>query len=553
MYVFLSILCVSLHLITLTLSFLEFRRSGLLISIPFTQINSIRIEFTFLVDWVSCSFRRFVLLISGIVILYSNFYISGDTFMTRFLIILFLFVSSIIFIVFRVRIFSFIIGWDGLGVVSFCLVIYYADKSALVSGLVTVYTNRLGDIFIIIAMYFMLESGSWLNSSDLWSRSFYAALFIFIASLTKRAQYPFSSWLPAAIAAPTPISSLVHSSTLVTAGVYLVIRFNYLLDYLITSSVISFLSSLTMMLAGLAAFIETDAKKIIAISTLSQLGLMFFVISIGDWVFSFFHLLVHATFKSLIFLSCGGFIRRFWGDQDIRSSGRAMLHIPIFRTAIWFSSLGLIGIPFLAGFYSKDAAIDLMNYRSLFSLSYILFIIRCILTVIYSLRLLRKGLNIPTSSSSVMNTRSPRNPNTSLFVLRCWILVTGPTIATIIVEERFILTSSPLKPMGLLVFVFGILSFLSFDPSKTKKLSFYIFSLRGLITFYNTILSKKSIKINPIVENDYLWVEKIEVEGFSNLVKTSRSESNKLETISIVTWISIIIAWLIITIILAFN
>lgn len=147
------------HILFLFLSFFCVSGDGLLFMIDFCSLGSLKLDFVFLFDWVSCFFCRFVLFISLLVVLYRNFYIEGDLFFSRFILILVLFVASMIFLVFSVSLFSVMIGWDGLGVVSFCLVIYYSDKTALVSGLLTIYTNRIGDIFIIFSIYFCSLGG----------------------------------------------------------------------------------------------------------------------------------------------------------------------------------------------------------------------------------------------------------------------------------------------------------------------------------------------------------------------------------------------------------
>lgn len=172
------------------------------------------------------------------------------------------------------------LGWDGLGLISFLLVIYYNDARSLNSGLVTVFTNRVGDCFFIIRFIFILSNG-WINM-DFISQgcSLLFSLILGIGCITKRAQIPFSSWLPAAIAAPTPVSSLVHSSTLVTAGIYLIVRFNYLLfDFFYF---LRFISLFTMFLAGVCSIVELDFKKVVAISTLRQLGFIIFSLSTGN-------------------------------------------------------------------------------------------------------------------------------------------------------------------------------------------------------------------------------------------------------------------------------
>jgi len=145
-------------------------------------------------------------------------------------------------------------------------------------------------------------------------------LFLFLGAITKSAQIPFSAWLPAAIAAPTPVSSLVHSSTLVTAGIYVIIRFNYIFLYF--GVLLKVFSILTMILAGFCAMVETDFKKVIAMSTLSQLGMILFILSVGVWMYSYIHIIIHAFFKSILFLRMGSLITQIGRSQDSRLYGR---------------------------------------------------------------------------------------------------------------------------------------------------------------------------------------------------------------------------------------
>lgn len=179
-----------------------------------------------------------------------------------------------------------------------------------------------------------------------------------VAAITKRAQIPFSAWLPAAIAAPTPVSALVHSSTLVTAGVYLLIRFSFILGE--TCSIfLLFISTITIFISGIVAVFEYDLKKIIALSTLRQLGIIIFAISLGLYNVAFFHLLTHALFKALLFLCAGVLIHGVGNTQDIRSFGALSLNYPVVTVCINLANLSLCGIPFLAGFYSKDLIVEL--------------------------------------------------------------------------------------------------------------------------------------------------------------------------------------------------
>jgi len=175
--------------------------------------------------------------------------------------------------------FFLMLGWDGLGLVSFCLVIYYHGSVRLRSGLITVFTNRLGDAFFLLSFFFFWLLGYFNRDSFSFGRIGFILVFIFFGAITKSAQIPFSSWLPAAMAAPTPVSSLVHSSTLVTAGVYVLIRFNFVFFYF--GGWVSFFSLFTMLIAGVRACLETDLKKTVAMSTLRQLGFIVLVLSLG--------------------------------------------------------------------------------------------------------------------------------------------------------------------------------------------------------------------------------------------------------------------------------
>lgn len=184
-----------------------------------------------------------------------------------------------------------------------------------------------------------------------------------LAAITKRAQIPFSAWLPAAIAAPTPVSALVHSSTLVTAGVYLIIRFRPALTNRTPQSCLLIISCLTMFIAGLGANYEYDLKKIIALSTLRQLGVILRILALGYAELAFFHLLRHAIFKALLFICAGVVIHRAMDCQDIRSIGGLINFIPLTISFIRVANLALCGFPFLAGFYSKDIILEVAFIR----------------------------------------------------------------------------------------------------------------------------------------------------------------------------------------------
>nr|ASY97892.1 NADH dehydrogenase subunit 5 [Statilia maculata] len=355
------------------------------------SLNSSSIVMTLLLDWMSLLFMSFVTLISSLVILYSEDYMYGDVTLNRFIFLVLMFVLSMMFLIISPNLISILLGWDGFGLVSYCLVIYYQNVKSYNAGMLTALSNRVGDVALLMAIAWMLNFGSWnyiyyldcmMNKYELYL----ITVLVVLAGMTKSAQIPFSAWLPAAMAAPTPVSALVHSSTLVTAGVYLLIRFskafpNWLLSFLLVISV------LTMFMSGLGANFEYDLKKIIALSTLSQLGLMMSILSLGFADLAFFHLLTHALFKALLFMCAGMVIHNVKNFQDIRFMGSLSVLMPLTSACFMVSNFALCGMPFLAGFYSKDMILEVVSMSNLNMFMYFLYFFSTGLTVCYSFRL----------------------------------------------------------------------------------------------------------------------------------------------------------------------
>nr|AVN67954.1 NADH dehydrogenase subunit 5 [Parcoblatta bolliana] len=355
------------------------------------MLNSSCIVMTFLFDWMSLMFMGFVFLISSLVILYSEDYMHGDLNLNRFIYLVLLFVMSMMFLIISPNMISILLGWDGLGLVSYCLVIYYQNVKSYNAGMLTALSNRVGDVALLMVIAWMLNFGSWnyIFYLECMKHSLEMEIITFLvvlAGMTKSAQIPFSSWLPAAMAAPTPVSALVHSSTLVTAGVYLLIRFsggfNNWLNMLLL-----LISGLTMFMAGLGANFEYDLKKIIALSTLSQLGLMMSILALGYSKLAFFHLLTHALFKALLFMCAGVVIHSMKDSQDIRFMGNLSFQMPLTSSCLMVSNFALCGMPFLAGFYSKDLILEMVSMSYINMLGFFLFYFSTGLTVCYSFRL----------------------------------------------------------------------------------------------------------------------------------------------------------------------
>lgn len=381
------------------------------------EINRFTISMYFLIDWMGILFIFTVLLISSMIIFYRREYIIHEINFIRFLYLVLIFIFSILLLILSPNLIRILIGWDGLGLVSYCLVIYYQNYNRFVSGMLTVLINRIGDMFILFRLGIIVILGSW-NFCNFNKLKFFILLILIIAFFTKRAQIPFSSWLPAAMAAPTPVSSLVHSSTLVTAGIYILIRFHYLIfknDLLLFYILIRGL--LTIILSGLSANFEYDLKKIIAYSTLSQLGLIVMIIGIKNFELAFFHLIIHAIFKSIIFICSGVIIHSYSNNQDIRFIGLAANFIPFTTMVFFISRLSLCGIPFFSGFYSKDQILEILIINNLNFIIYLIIIIRTGLTISYSIRLIYYLFNGPIRFLPIINLKDFKVMNFSILIL----------------------------------------------------------------------------------------------------------------------------------------
>jgi NADH-ubiquinone oxidoreductase chain 5 len=387
------------------------------------RINGMDISYLILLDRKSLIFIGVVMFISSIVLIYRRYYMSIDKTFYRFIILVYLFVLSMLLIVSSPNFISILLGWDGLGLVSYCLVIYYQREKSCNSGILTVLSNRVGDVAILLAIRWVRIRGRWgVINQNVFSRdirNLILGLLIILASITKSAQVPFSAWLPAAIAAPTPVSSLVHSSTLVTAGVYLLIRLGPLIE---NGNYLLVLRVWTILLSGLGACFEKDIKKIIALSTLRQLGVIMFSLSIGLIEISFFHLLSHALFKSLLFLCAGLYIHGGLDQQDVRGIGIQICSMPVIGSFFFVANFSLIGFPFLSGFYSKDLIYEIYEIGVLGSGLFILILLSFLRTVIYRIRLL--NYQITRKLGAKINLVGSEEPNyviarmVSLMVLR---------------------------------------------------------------------------------------------------------------------------------------
>nr|AVJ52434.1 NADH dehydrogenase subunit 5 [Agonosoma flavolineatum] len=420
------------------------------------SFNSVGLVMTFLVDWMSMIFMGCVLFISSMVIYYSGSYMSDDIFKVRFLYMVLLFILSMMLLIVSPNLVSILLGWDGLGLVSYGLVIYFQNYKSYNAGMLTVLTNRIGDVAILISIAWFMNYGSWnyiyfLSLTCNWS--ILVILLLILAAFTKSAQIPFSSWLPAAMAAPTPVSALVHSSTLVTAGVYLLIRFS---DLILSYDVSLFLliSCLTMFMSGLGANFEYDLKKIIALSTLSQLGLMMSSLFMGLPLLSYFHLLSHAFFKALLFLCAGLMIHCMSDSQDIRHMGYMINYLPYTCACFCISNLSLCGIPFMSGFYSKDLVLEFMTFSYFNLFIYLIYYISVGLTASYTFRLIYYCVSFSSGLFAFQSYFEDNKMTISLVFLTFMSIMCGSMLSWLIIPYPSLLVFSLECKLMALFFIF---------------------------------------------------------------------------------------------------
>nr|YP_009353152.1 NADH dehydrogenase subunit 5 [Pachliopta aristolochiae]AOW31940.1 NADH dehydrogenase subunit 5 [Pachliopta aristolochiae] len=449
------------------------------------SFNSMSIVMSILLDWMSLLFMMFVLMISSSVIFYSKSYMNSELNLNRFIFLVLLFLFSMILLIISPNMISIFLGWDGLGLVSYCLVIYYQNIKSFNAGMLTALSNRVGDVMILMVISWMMNYGGWnyIFYLELMNNDFSMKIIgglVIIAAMTKSAQIPFSSWLPAAMAAPTPVSALVHSSTLVTAGVYLLIRFNLLLLDMMFLKILLVFSSLTMLMAGISANYEFDLKKIIALSTLSQLGLMMSILSLGLPDLAFFHLLTHAMFKALLFMCAGVIIHMMNDMQDIRNMGGLVYYVPLTSLCFNISNLALCGMPFLAGFYSKDLILDMVSMSNLNIMIFMMYYISTGLTVFYTIRLLFYLMINDFNLMVVFNLYDEDYIMLkSMFMLLFMSLIVGSSLSWMIFKYPYmIFLTFHLKMMVIYVSFMGF--FLGFILSKME-----IYSINKFLMTYN--------------------------------------------------------------------
>ncbi|TXD43740.1 NADH-quinone oxidoreductase subunit L [Lujinxingia vulgaris] len=331
--------------------------------------GSLNAEIAFLFDPLSAVL---VLIITGVGLLihiYSTGYMAEDPSKWRYFAYLNLFVFAMLLLALGKNMLVTFIGWEGVGMASYLLIgFWYSDADKAAAGQKAFIVNRVGDFFFLLGMfilYFTVGTWDYLELEALATNTATAALLlpvalpvgvlIFLGCTGKSAQIPLYVWLPDAMAGPTPVSALIHAATMVTAGVFLLSRINWIftLDPNLMA-IVAVVGSLTALMAATIAIVQTDIKKVLAYSTVSQLGFMFMAVGVGSFTAAVFHLMTHAFFKALLFLAAGSVIHGMHHEQDMRKMGGLKKYMPWTHAAFLIGTLAIAGVPFFAGFYSKD-------------------------------------------------------------------------------------------------------------------------------------------------------------------------------------------------------
>jgi NADH-quinone oxidoreductase subunit L len=404
-----SVACMVLAAICGVLAFAEVAMDGRAATVgiaTWMDVGGFELAWALRYDTLAAVMVAMVTVVSTLIHLYSVGYMAHDATPPRFFAYLSLFTFMMLMLVTADNLAQLFFGWEGVGLASYLLIGYWYDReSANAAAMKAFIVNRVGDFFFMLGVALVFLTFDTIDFSEIFAAvpqhtgdTFLGlnsieliGVLLFLGACGKSAQIGLHTWLPDAMEGPTPVSALIHAATMVTAGVFLVCRMSPLMEFAPNAlTLVTFVGATTALFAATIGCVQNDIKRVIAYSTCSQLGYMFFAAGVGAYQVAMFHLFTHAFFKALLFLGAGSVIHAMSDEQDIRRMGGIWSKIPVTYAVMWIGSLALAGIPFFAGYYSKDAILEaaFASHSLVGGYAFICGILAALLTAFYSWRLL---------------------------------------------------------------------------------------------------------------------------------------------------------------------